>query len=148
MMGGWRGWSVLLLCLALASCAKPSSEEEALRARLAAVIETIEQRDAKAMEDYLAEDFSGPGGMDRARARATAAAMMFRYRELGVNWTMEELVIQDQRATMRLAAVVTGTATVAGFGGRGRLLTVELGWRLDDGQWQLVAAQWKDKVGG
>ena len=139
-------WAAVALALVVA-CSEPATEEQAILAALESTIQAVEDRSPSDMATHLAEDFAGPGGMDRDRAQAYARAMMLRYQELGVTWTMEEIVIQDRRATTRLAVVMTGRASVAGFGGRGRLMTVDLGWRLDDGEWRIVAAQWSDKLG-
>src|SRR5687768_13941080 len=49
---------------ALAGCAR-TPPEEALRASIAAMEQAAEARDADALGEFLAEDFVGPGGMDR-----------------------------------------------------------------------------------
>ena len=60
-----------LLAVVLAgavACAR-TAPEDALRARIAALEEAIDARDAGALRGFLADDFVGPGGMDDAGAR-------------------------------------------------------------------------------
>lgn len=134
---GLLAWGALAL-----GCSGPSGEEERLQATLDTLAGAVENRDASDIVANLAEDFDGPGGMNRERARAFAGVMMARYSELGVTWTLQEMDIQGDRATTRLTAMLTGKALVPGFEGRGRLMNVDLGWRMEGGEWRVVSARW------
>ena len=67
---GRHGWgciwvALMLAVLAAAGCSRSSSEQR-LRERMAGLQASVEQRDAAAVREFLAEDFVGPEGLDRA----------------------------------------------------------------------------------
>ena len=128
------------MLVALAGCARPAPEE-ALRKALAGVQESIEQRDARALGAYLAEDFVGPQGMDRDQARRTAALYLMRHQSVGMTPGPLEIELREPHATVRFSAALTG--------GSGRLLPdaanlyqVETGWRMEGGDWRITSARW------
>lgn len=132
------------LLLALAGCTR-TPPEQALRETMSRLQSAIEARDAAAVHALLADDFIGPEGLDRAGARRLAQAMFLRYRGVGATIGPLEIVMQDQHARVRFDAVVTG-----GSGGllpeSGQAYAVETGWRMEDGEWRLVNAQWHPKL--
>lgn len=139
-------WGLLAaVLLALAGCSEPQGSEAQVRAQLEKLAHAVEDRDPGDVYALLAPDFSGPSGMDRDRARAYASVMMRRYTDMGVHWTVDEMDIQDDRARVLVSVVLTGNAGGRGFGGRGRLMDVETGWRYTDGEWLLVSARWHSK---
>lgn len=71
----------LLLVLVLGAGCKREPEEQRLRRQVAELQEAISQRQAGKIEDVLAENFAGPGGMDRRDARRMAAAIFLRHRQ-------------------------------------------------------------------
>lgn len=137
---------VAALCLAVGlvgGCAPPPTDERALKDQLQGMAEAVEDRDASEVADSLADDFSGPGNMDKDRAQAYASVLMARYSALSVTWTLKSIDVQGDRARTDLTAVLAGRAMVAGFEGRGRLMDVSLGWRRDQGEWKIVHARWQ-----
>lgn len=128
------------MLLVLAACSRPAPEE-ALRATLAEVRESIEQRDPAALRRHLAEDFVGPGGMDREQARRTAALYLMAHQSVGVTLGPLDIELSEPHATVRFSAALTG--------GSGRLLPdtgnlyqVETGWRLEGDDWRITSARW------
>lgn len=143
--GIWSGvvpW--LIACsLVLASCARTPPEQrlrEAVREAQAA----IEQRDVSALEDVLADDFIGPGGLDRGGARRMAQATYLRYRDVGLTLGPLDVDVREQHATVRFTAALMGGAGM--LPDSGQVYDVETGWRLEDGEWQLVNANWKPRL--
>lgn len=136
------GWLVLLV-FALAACAK-TAPEEALRSTMADLQGAIEQHDASAVRDALADDFIGPGGLDRAGAQRMAQAMFLRYRDVRVSVGPMDIALHSQHATVRFTAAVTGGASA--LPDSGQLYDVETGWRLEDGEWRLVNARWTSRL--
>lgn len=140
-----RAFAGLVLALALvilSGCAAEQGDEQAIKQKLEQLEEAVEDKDASGLAGFMAEDFSGPSGMDRERAEAFARVMMARHTELGVTWDLKSLDIQGDRATVELTAMLTGRALVPGFDGRGRLMNVQMGWRRTNGEWWLVHANW------
>lgn len=136
------GVVLALLLGLLLGCAKEQGDEQVIKQKLEQLEEAVEDKDASGIAGFMAEDFSGPSGMDRERAEAFARVMMARHTELGVTWDMKSLDIQGDRATVELTAMLTGRALVPGFDGRGRLMNVQMGWRRSEGDWWLVYANW------
>lgn len=139
----FKGLLTLGLMVGLAACSRPSNDEEAVRAQLESLAEAVEDRSASGIVNHLADDFSGPAGMTKELAEAYARTILSRYSELGVAWTLTSLEIQQDRARVQLNTVLTGKATIPGFEGRGRLMTVDLGLRKTGGEWMVVHAQWR-----
>ena len=132
-----------LLVLALLGCSRTPPEER-LRAAMSDLQASIEQRDAKELESYLAQDFVGPEGLDREGARRMAQLLFLRHRDVGVRTGPEEVALQAGHATVRFSAALTGSA-----GGllpdSAQVYDVETGWREEEGTWRLTSVRWTPK---
>jgi len=138
----WRTCLLLVLSLHLAGCARPTPEQQ-LRDQFAALQRAVEQRrPADAMEG-VAEDFSGPAGMDRAALHNLLRAQLLARDSVGVTTGRLDVSLQADTATVRFDALLTGA-------GRGRWLPdsaqsyrVTTGWRREDNEWRLHYAEWQ-----
>jgi len=149
-MGGGRLARGPFLPLAIlfvlsAGCAR-TPPEEALRAQVAAFEEAIDARDAGALRDFLADDFIGPGGMDDAGARRLAQGVFLRYRNVGTQLGPLDVQVHGDRARVRFDAIVTGGAN-AMLPQSGQVYDVRTAWRLEDGGWRLLSAEWTPATG-
>jgi hypothetical protein len=129
--------------LLLAGCARPPPEER-LRETVGGLQAAIEERNVSALDEVLARDFIGPGGLDHSGARRMAQAMFLRYRDVGVSVGPLDVEVQEQHATVSFTAALTGGAGM--LPDSGQVYDVETGWRLQDGEWQLVNANWKPRL--
>lgn len=137
---------IALMLLLLAGCAR-TAPEQALREALSGLQATIEKRDASGLQGMLADDFIGPEGLDRDGARRLAQAMFLRYRDVGAKIGPLDITLQgDRHASVHFSAAVSGGAGAV-LPDSGQIYDVETGWRLEDGNWQLVSAQWQPKLG-
>lgn len=136
-----RAVAGLALLVGLAGCAK-EPDEQALRDTVSALQSAVEERDADAVEELLADDFIGSGGLDRAGARRLAGLMFLRHRDIGTTLGPLEVEMQGARASVRFTAVVTGGGPRA-LPDAARIYRVETGWRSDDGEWRLNSADWE-----
>jgi ketosteroid isomerase-like protein len=134
-MGG-----ILIAVALIASCTR-TPPEQALREAVAGLQASVETRDASALQDYLAEDFIGPEGMDRAGARRMAALYLMRHDRVGVTMGPLDVSLQEQHATVRFTAALTGGGDRF-LPDSGRVYAVQTGWRLEDGEWRLTSATW------
>lgn len=137
-----RARRIMLACLLtlLAACAR-TPPEEALRRTVDAVQVAVTERDAAAFSAHLADDFVGPGGMDRDAARRTAALYFLQHARVGLDTGPLTIEMGEGHATVRFTAAATG--------GGGRLLPdsrqvyqVRTGWRLEGDDWRLTSAEW------
>jgi hypothetical protein len=136
-------WTALTAALLLAACARTPPEEQ-LRTTIGELQAAIEQRDGSVLREVIANDFIGPGGLDRDGARRTAQAMFLRYRDVGVTLGPLDIDLREQHATVRFTAALTGGAGM--LPDSGQVYDVETGWRLDDGGWRLVNAAWEPRL--
>ncbi len=136
-----------LFALVLATAAGCSREppEEALRATIADMQAAAEARDSEGVVASFAEDFAGPGNMDRDQFRRYLALVWLRNREVGVRLGPLEVELIGERARVDFTAGATG-----GDGGflpdRAQVYQVRTGWRLDDGEWKLISAEWDEAL--
>lgn len=136
-----RNGALGLLWLVLAGCAV-APPEEALRQRVDALQAAIAARDAGALAEHLADDFIGPGGMDRDAARRTAALYFLQNARVGVAPGPLDIRLEAAHARVDFTAALTGGSGRL-LPERGRIYRVETGWRLEDGEWRLTSADWK-----
>ena len=130
--------------LLLAGCTK-TPPEQALRETMEELRDAVEQRDSSAVEDHLANDFVGPGGMDRDGAKRLAALTFLRHRDVGVTLGPIDASVKQDHATVSFTAVLTGGSGRA-LPEAARLYDVETGWRLEEGDWHLTSARWTPRL--
>lgn len=134
----------LMACvLLLAGCAR-SPPEERLRETVGTLEAAVEERNVSALGDVLADDFIGPQGLDRTGARRMAQALFLRYRDVGVSLGPLDVEVRGQHATVSFTAALTGGAGM--LPDSGQVYDVETGWRLEDGEWELVNSTWKPRL--
>ena len=133
---------LLSLCLLVVAACSRTPPEQRLREQIGRMQAALEQRQARAFIDGVAEDFTGNGGMDRAALQQAVRAQVLANADIGLTLGPAQIELQGDRATVRFSALATG--------GGGRLLPdrasgwqVTSGWRDEDGQWLLYYAEWK-----
>ena len=113
-----------VLLLVLAACGR-DAPEQAVRSQVEAMQLAIDERDAGAIDELLADDFIGNEG-----AKVGPVSVELR---------------GETDALARFSVLATG-----GSGGllpdSGQLYQVETGWRLVDGEWKLLSASWKPNL--
>lgn len=137
---------VAWVLLVLSACAR-TAPEEAIRARIMEMGQAVEARDASAFLDGVSEDFSGgDGAYDRRGLRGLLAAQFLGSERVSVVLGPPEITLHgDSRATVRVSAVVGGGRFLPE---RVETLSIESGWRLEDGEWRCYAARWSRGSGG
>lgn len=137
----WRVGLVAILVVALSGCTRAAPEQR-LRATLEAMHQAIEAREIGEAMAPVAEDFVGEQGLDAAGLRRLMQLQMLGNRRIGVTLGPVDVQLRDDTARVRFTALLTG--------GSGRWLPeqaqtyqVTTGWRLQDGDWQLIHAQWE-----
>jgi hypothetical protein len=133
----------LLLLAAMVACHR-TPPEEALRNTISEMQAAIAAREAGTLLEHVAEDFIGPEGMGRDDARRLAQVMFLRNRDVGIHAGPLDIALQDDHATVRFSAAVTGGAGL--LPDTGQVYDVETGWRLEEGEWHMVSADWKPRL--
>ena len=134
------GMLLATLALLSAACSR-TPPEEALRAKIAAMEDAAETRDAAGLAAHLAGDFVGPGGMDRDRFRRTAALLWLRSSDVGVTLGPLDVEVRGEHAQVRFTAMTRGGAGI--LPDQAQVYDVDTAWRLQDGEWALISARWE-----
>ena len=138
----WRCVALAGVLLGLAACsAEPP--EQALRKQLAQLQQAVEAGQVDDAMDLISEDFGGPQGMDRAALHNLLRLQVLGNRRVGVTTTPAEIQLQQDSATVRFNALLTGSGQGRWLPDQAQSYAVTLGWRLHDGQWQLYHADWQ-----
>jgi len=132
---------VLLLCAIAAGCTR-TPPEHALREAFDDLHQAIEDRDAGNVAALLAEDFIGPGGLDRDGARRLAALHFMRHGNVGVLPGPLEIELSDTHARVRFGVVLAGGSGGRVLPDRARAWHVDTGWRREDNAWLMTSAEW------
>lgn len=136
---------VLLVPAVLASCRRPASDP--VRALLDRAAAAAEARDAGKVADLLSPGFAGPGGMEKAEARATVARVLFGYEKVAVSLSEVSIERGPDRAHCTFRARFSG-APKGGLGLEG-LLPRTSEWRFalvlvrEGGEWRVAEASWE-----
>jgi hypothetical protein len=129
---------------ALAACSSTPPEEK-LRATITQMQEDGEAHKVSAVMEHVAEDFGGPGGMDRQALQRLLTFTSLRNRDLGISIGPMDVELIGERATVDFTLAASG-----GSGGllpdRGQIYEVTTGWKLVDGEWMLISANWKEQL--
>jgi ketosteroid isomerase-like protein len=135
--------SVLVLAGLVSACSR-TPPEQALRQTIAGMQEAAERRDAAALKDTLAEDFIGPGGLDRQGLVRMAQAVYLQHQDIDAKLGPLEVEVRGQAATVRFTAALTGGEGL--LPDSAQVYDVNTEWRLQDDEWQLVRANWKERM--
>lgn len=133
------------LSLAIAGCSTPPTEA-ALRAEIERMEKALEARDAGAFMDGITEDFTGEDGqLDRRALRGFIAAQLLGQQGVSVVMGPADIVLfGDERATVTVSAVVSGGRFLPQ---RVDSVSIESGWRVEDGEWRCYSASWERASG-
>jgi len=138
--------AAMAVCLALASVAcGRSAPEQRLRETMGELQASIETKDAAALEEVLAEDFIGPGALDRTGARRMAQLMFLRHGAVGANVGPVAIEMKPGHATARFNVALTGSSGQL-LPDAARLYDVTTGWREVDGEWRMTSVEWVGRL--
>ena len=142
-----RGLCGLVLLVFLAGCGAGDDEESRLRERLDAMETALEAGEIRSVMAGVAEDFTSTrSGLDRRALELLLRRERLARESITIQRSQIEVEIHDGgRATLRFHALATGGS--GWLPDEGRLWAFETGWRLDDGDWKLVRADWTPLIG-
>lgn len=130
-----------LALLLVAGCAKDDATT-ALRRQAERAVAGVSERDHGEIMAVLADDFGGPDGMDREAASRMARLYFLRFRDVSLLPGPLDVTVSEARGSVSFVAVLAG-----GHGGllpeQAQAWRVTTGWRRDDGNWRIIAAEWR-----
>ena len=129
---------------ALAGCDSTPPEQK-LRATIAKMETDGEAHKVSDVMDVVADDFGGPGGMDRKGLQRFLTLVSLQNTNLGVTMGPIEVEVMGERATAKFTLGATGGAGRF-MPDRAQVYDVTTGWRMEGGEWKLISAQWKDQL--
>lgn len=132
------------LAVVVAACSRPDPEQQ-LRDQIARMQAAVEERAPADAMAAVGEDFSGPGGMDRAALHNLLRMQLLANQRVGVTTGPLSLELRDGSATVRFDAMLTGSGRGQWLPDRAQAYEVTTGWRLREGRWQLNHAQWQPR---
>ena len=135
--------SVILVLLVLAGCGERLTVEQQVIQTIRTMEGRIENGERRAFMAHIAEDFSAQDGrMNREQARALVVFQLNRHERLQARLfpiSVRETGAETAEAQFR--ALVTGGPNW--IPDSGQVYDLESGWRLENGEWLLVSANWE-----
>lgn len=137
-----RAWAAAVLLGLLAACSKPLTVEQRVIAEIRDMEARIEEGERRAFLAHIADDFTGQDGMmTREQVRAMVVFQLNRHKNLQAQLFPIRVSEQGEgEATAKFRALVTGGESW--IPENGQLFEFDTGWRLIDGEWMLVSANW------
>lgn len=142
----FRMLAVICTLMTCATACSRTSPEQAVRQQLEALQSTIDARDAGGVQDLLADDFIGNGGMDRRAARQMAAAVFLQHRDVDARLGPVTVEIRSGTEAVATFTVLATTSNGDLLPTNGQVFDFETGWRLIDGEWRLLNARWTPEI--
>ncbi|HEX7769612.1 MAG TPA: nuclear transport factor 2 family protein, partial [Dokdonella sp.] len=85
---------LLSLCLLVVAACSRTPPEQRLREQIGRMQAALEQRQARAFIDGVAEDFTGNGGMDRAALQQAVRAQVLANADIGLTLGPAQIELQ------------------------------------------------------
>ena len=126
----------------VAGCSRGDPERE-IRATIAQMAQSIEQRDPAAFLEAVAEDFSRESGaFGKLDAKRTMMAAYLRNEKINFSAVVTEVRIEGDRAFAKVRVVATGGAGL--LPERGQTWEFDSAWRRERGEWKVFNAEWRE----
>ncbi|MEO8670856.1 MAG: hypothetical protein ABI411_06040 [Tahibacter sp.] len=122
-------------------CAKAPDEAQ-VRAAIAAMQISVEQRDPREFMRHVATDFSGnQGNIESQQLHNLLRAQILRNERIGVVIGPIAVELRGERATADFSATLTGGASW--LPERGAIYRIRSGWKREQDEWHCISAQWE-----
>ena len=129
--------------LALAAACERSSPEREIRATIARMAQSVEQRDPALFLEAVAEDFTRESGaFGKQDARRTLLGAYLRNEKIIVSAVVTEVRIEGDRAYAKVRVVATGGSGL--LPERGQVWEFDSAWRRERNQWKVFNAEWRE----
>ena len=135
--------AAILVLLLLSGCGERLTVEQQVIQTIRSMEDRIESGERRAFMTHVAEDFSAQDGrMNREQVRALVVFQLNRYERLQARlFPISVTETGAGTAEAQFRALVTGGPNW--IPDSGQVYDFETGWRLEDGEWLLVSANWE-----
>lgn len=135
--------AAIFVLLLLAGCGERLTVEQQVIQTIRSMEDRIESGERRAFMTHVAEDFSAQDGrMNREQVRALVVFQLNRYERLQARlFPISVIETGAGTAEAQFRALVTGGPNW--IPDSGQVYDFETGWRLEDGEWLLVSANWE-----
>jgi hypothetical protein len=134
------------LALALA-CSEAETPEQRVRAVLAALEESAQQRDAGAMKEHVSDAYSDESGNDKRTVSQLVAFHLLRNQSVHLLTRVQSLEIPAPAEAQASVLVAMAGTPIEGPGAllamRADLYRFELSFREEGGDWRIRSADWR-----
>lgn len=129
--------------LALAGCGPGQSDETRIRQAIETMATAMEEGRPEPFLERVADDFSGDrGSWDRHRVRQYVLAQTIRRgKRPEIDISIGDVELFDGRARASVKATFRGDGRWLPVGGA--RYRFDTGWRLEDGDWRVIRADWE-----
>ena len=132
------------LVIAPAACTRSDPERE-LRAVVAAMARSIEQREPAAFLDSVSDDFARESGaFGKQDVKRLLAGVYLRNEKINVNAVVSDVRIDGNRARAKVRVLATGGAGL--LPERGQSWDFDSVWRRESGRWKVYNAEWTEAL--
>ena len=141
----------LAACAAAASlalaCSEAESPEQRVRAVLAALEESAQQRDAGAMKEHISDAYSDGNGNDKRTVTQLVAFHLLRNQSVHLLTRVQSLELPTPAEAQAAVLVAMAGAPIEGpdalLAMRADLYRFDLSFREEDGDWRIRSAAWR-----
>lgn len=136
----------LLLCLALAACAKESSPEDEVRAVVVAAEEAAEARDASALFELIAPDYQDARGNAAEEIRRHVRGYLVTHQSIHLLTRVDEIeILASDLARLRATVGMLGREAGAesSWDLAGDVYEFDVTLARERGEWLVTRADWR-----
>lgn len=134
----------MVLAVAAMACSRSDPERE-LRSAVAAMAQSIEQREPTAFLDSVSDDFARESdAFGKQDVKRVLVGVYLRNEKISVNAVVTDVRIEGDRARAKVRVLATGGAGL--LPERGQTWDFDSVWRREKGQWKVYNAEWREAL--
>jgi hypothetical protein len=134
----------VVLATAALSCSRSDPERE-LRSAVAAMAQSIEQREPAAFLESISDDFARESGaFGKQDVKRLLLGTYLRNEKINVNAVVTDVRIDGDRARAKVRVFATGGAGL--LPERGQSWDFDSVWRRESGRWKVYNAEWTETL--
>lgn len=136
--------ALMALAAAAMACSRSDPERE-LRSAVAAMAQSIEQREPAAFLDSVSDDFARESdAFGKQDVKRVLAGVYLRNEKISVNAVVTDVRIEGDRARAKVRVLATGGAGL--LPERGQTWDFDSVWRREKGRWKVYNAEWREAL--